>query len=238
MSGQYRFGYHPDLLTQFPSLAAGLAFAKGIDNTSQSPEVRNLLRSQQDVIKAKYASEPISSHRHISSWRAAYSSLGVKPTQYRCAAEALLRHVLKSGTAPSINKLVDICNYVSLKHVLPVAAYDLGSISGPVEVRFAQGDELFQPLHVKETEYPKPGEVVYVDDAGALSRRWNWRQCDRAKITQRTRDVLLTTEGINDIKREVVETAMSELVTLVGEFCGGEVWSTLLDRNHPWAASE
>jgi DNA/RNA-binding domain of Phe-tRNA-synthetase-like protein len=139
---------------------------------------------------------------------------------------------------PHINKLVDLCNYVSMKHVLPVAAYDLEFVSGPVEVRFATGDEPFLPLYAKVVEHPKPGEVVYTDDEGALSRRWNWRQCDRAKTTAQTRDVLLTTEGINDIQPEAVQAAIVELVSLVEDHCGGSLSWTLLDSDHPWAASE
>jgi len=238
MTEQYRFGYHPDLLARFPTLTAGVVFLMGMDNASENAEVERLLHSQGEVVKANYASRPISSHPHIASWRAAYSSFGVKPTKHRCAVEALLRHVLKSGAVPHINKLVDICNYISLKHVLPVAAYDLAFVSGPVEVRFAKGDEPFLPLYAKEIEYPKPGEVVYTDDEGALSRRWVWRQCDRAKTTPQTRDALLTTEGINDIERDKVEAATEELASLVSQFCGGALSWSLLDPDRPWAASQ
>jgi DNA/RNA-binding domain of Phe-tRNA-synthetase-like protein len=238
MTEQYRFGYHPNLLAQYPTITAGVVFARGIDNASENPEAQGLLRAQAEVLQSTYASRPLSSHPHISSWRAAFSSFGLKPTQYRSAVEALMRHVLKAGAVPHINTLVDICNYVSMKHVLPVAAYDLAHVSGPVEVRFAKGDEPFLPLYAKEIEYPKPGEVAYTDDEGALSRRWVWRQCDRAKSTPQTRDALLTTEGVNDIQREAVETATKELVTLVGQFCGGELSWSLLDTDNPWAISE
>lgn len=238
MADEYRFGYHPDLLAQFPTIIAGVIFAKGIDNASENPEAENMLRAQAEVIKASYASVPISSHPHVASWRAAYSCFGLKPTQYRSAVEALLRHVSKTGAVPHINKLVDICNYASMKHVLPVAAYDLAHISGPVEVRFGRGDEPFLPLYGKEIEYPKPGEVVYTDDEGALSRRWVWRQCDRAKTTPQTRDALLTTEGVNDIERDAVEAATEELASLVSRFCGGELSWSLLDPDRPWAISE
>ena len=235
---QYRFGYHADLLAQFPTIVAGAAFALGIDNQSEERAAEPLLKAQVDRVTAQFATAPLSSHPHISSWRSAYSSFGVKPTQYRCAVEALLRHVLKKGAVPHINKLVDICNYVSMRHVLPVAAYDLSHISGPIEVRFAKGDEPFLPLDGKEVEHPKPGEVVYTDDEGALSRRWTWRQADRAKSTPQTRNALLTAEGVNDIEQAAVEAAMQELVSLVKEHCGGEVSSSILDRDHPWAVME
>jgi len=234
----YRFGYHPDLLERFPNVTAGVAFAKGLDNESAPRQAESLLRAQEEAVTASFASTPLSSHPHISSWRSAFSSFGVKPTKHRCAVEALLRHVLKAGTVPHINKLVDICNYVSMKHVLPVAAYDLAGVSGPVEVRFAQGDEPFLPLYEKEIEYPKPGEVVYTDNQGALSRRWTWRQCDRAKSTPQTRHALLTTEGVKDIERDAVEAAIKELASLVEEYCGGELTWTVLDRDRAWAVAE
>jgi DNA/RNA-binding domain of Phe-tRNA-synthetase-like protein len=235
---QYSFGYDPDLLAQFPTVVAGAAFALRIDNHSEERAAEGLVRAQEEVVRAQFASVPLSSHPHISSWRAAYSSFGVKPTQYRCAVEALLRHVVKGGTVPHINKLVDLCNYVSMRHILPVAAYDLDHISGPVEVRFAQGDEPFLPLYATEIEYPQPGEVVYTDDQGALSRRWTWRQSDRAKSTPQTRNALLTAEGVNDIEASAIKAAMEELVSLVRQYCGGEVSWSLLDRDHPWAVME
>jgi DNA/RNA-binding domain of Phe-tRNA-synthetase-like protein len=235
MTDMYRFGYHPDLLAQFPTVVAGAAFALGIDNQSDEKATEGLVRAQEELVRVQFASVPHSSHPHISSWRSAFSAFGVEPTKYRCAVEALLRHVVKGGTVPHINKLVDLCNYVSLKQVLPVAAYDLDRVSGPVEVRFAQGDEPFLPLYATEIEYPQPGEVVYTDDEGALSRRWAWRQADRAKTTPQTTNALVTTEGVNGIEASAVQAAIEELVSLVWEYCGGEVCWSLLDRDHPWA---
>ena len=112
------------------------------------------------------------------------------------------------------------------------------SYRGPIEVRFAKGDEPFLPLYGKEAEYPKPGEVIYTDNEGALSRRWTWRQSERAKTTPATTNALLTTEGVNEIAATAVEAAMAELVPLVREYCGGEVSWSILDGDHAWAVKE
>ena len=238
MTDQYRFGYPTDFLAKFPTVVGAAAFALDIDNLSNERAAEGLLRAQEEAVRATFASTPLSSHPHISSWRSAFSSFGVKPTQYRSAIEALLRHVTKKGSVPHINKLVDLCNYVSMKHVLPVAAYDLDHISGPVVVCLARGDEPFLPLYGKDVEYPKPGEVAFTDDEGALSRRWTWRQSDRAKSTPQTRNALLTIEGVNEITRAAIDAAMEELVSLVKEYCGGEVSWSMVDRDHPWAVKE
>ncbi len=96
---------------------------------------------------------------------------------------------------PRINKLVDICNCISIKYVLPIAAYDLAGISGDLTVTLAQGGERFLPLNIDQWEQPEPEEVIYKDQEKALSRRWNWRQCDQAKVTPDTHNALLTLEG-------------------------------------------
>ena len=46
----------------------------------------------------------------------AIRGFGVDPTQYRSAAEALLRRLSKSGEIPSINALVDLGNLVSIRY--------------------------------------------------------------------------------------------------------------------------
>ena len=56
--------------------------------------------------------------------------MGLKPTQYRCAAESLLRRFRKEGSLPRLHPLVDLCNAVSLAFAVPVAVLDAGRIAG------------------------------------------------------------------------------------------------------------
>ncbi len=230
-----RFGYHPDLVAKYPTLSAGVIFAHGVDNATPAPGVEELLAAQEARVRASLTTDRLSSHPHIAAWRAAFSAFGVKPSKYRSAVESLLRQVLRHGSLPRINKLVDLCNAVSLKHVLPVAACDVAHIRGDVTVRLATGDETFVPLYATEAEHPRPGEVIYTDEVEALSRRWVWRQCEKTRITEAATDVLLTTEGVNDIPRRAVEAALDELAELVQRFCGGELSWHVLDAAHPWA---
>ena len=63
--------------------------------------------------------------------------MGLKPTQYRCASESLLRRFRKDGSLPRLHPLVDLCNAVSLAFAIPVAVLDLSAVTGPLEVRYA-----------------------------------------------------------------------------------------------------
>jgi len=82
--------------------------------------------------------------------------------------------------------------------------------------------------------------VVYTDSDGkeALSRRWNWRQSDKAKAMEEIERVLLTVEGVNQIPRETVERATRELIELIQIICGGEAQYFLLHKEEQEAEFE
>ena len=65
----------------------------------------------------------------IQAWRRAFAAMGLKPTQYRCASESLLRRFRKEGSLPRLHPLVDLCNAVSLAFAIPVAVLDLSTPS-------------------------------------------------------------------------------------------------------------
>jgi DNA/RNA-binding domain of Phe-tRNA-synthetase-like protein len=114
----------------------------------------------------KIGATPLSDIDSLTAWRRAFSAFGVKPTQYRSAAEALLRRLTKKGDIPLLNTLVDLGNLVSIRYRLPVAIFDTRATTGPVTVRFADGDEYFTTLGADEVEQPVPGEVIFVDQVG------------------------------------------------------------------------
>ncbi|RFU41289.1 hypothetical protein DZF91_12590 [Actinomadura logoneensis] len=144
----------------------------------------------------------------IRAWRRTFTAMGLKPTQYRCASEALLRRVRKEGALPSIHPLVDLCNAVSAAFAIPVAALDLAAVTGGLTVGPAAGDEEYETFG-GGTEHPAPGEIVYVDEARrAHARRWTNRQSGRSAVRPETRSVLIVAEGMH-------ETAGSDVPKLV-----------------------
>ena len=76
--------------------------------------------------------------------------MGLKPTQYRCASESLLRRFRKEGELPRIHPLIDLCNAASLAYALPVAALDAGKVAWPLQVRFADGSESYESFERRD----------------------------------------------------------------------------------------
>jgi DNA/RNA-binding domain of Phe-tRNA-synthetase-like protein len=229
-----RFGYHPDLLNSCPELVAGVIWVDGMTNRPSSHEVDELLAAAEALTRERFPTPPeIAKHEPIGAWRQVYSRFGVKPNRYPCAAEALIRRVVETGSLPRISALVDLCIAASLRFAIPVAPFDLGNARGDWVVRLATGAERFLPINAQTPDEIPAGEVVYADDTpDVLSRRWNWRQSDRAKITLATTRLLITTEAVHSTAREAVEGVLTELSRLPS-ILGGAIQTDILDVDRP-----
>lgn len=226
-----KISVHSEIFDRFPGLILGTIFVSGINNREPSLNLQQKIREIEEKIQQNYLSETLSKHPNIQAWRHAYSTFGAKPKKYKSSIESLLRMVLKGKELRSINTLVDIYNYVSLKHIIPLGGDDLNKVDGDITLCFACGDELFTPLNSIETEAKtvKEGEVIYKDEKEVLCRRWNWRECDKTKMTSETKNAVLVLEGLPPIKQEDIESAAEDLSVLVRHYCGGEVCKDFLD---------
>jgi DNA/RNA-binding domain of Phe-tRNA-synthetase-like protein len=223
------FQYHPDILNHFPLTAGGVLIAKGFKNRPSSPDVQSLYLTEQKMILAQIGSTPLSELPTLAGWRTAFRAFGVDPTGYRSAAEALLRRLTKKGDIPSINTVVDLCNMVSIRYGLPVAAIDTRQISGTITVRFARGDETFVNLGQAEGDHPAAGEVIFTDEKDTvIARRWCWRQSEESAAREDTTDMIITIEAQNSGGTDTVKVAISDLKTLLSAFVGGEYFEYFL----------
>ncbi|MEE8407379.1 MAG: phenylalanine--tRNA ligase beta subunit-related protein [Acidimicrobiia bacterium] len=212
------FRYSREIIDRFPTIRGGVIHATGLTNTSTPPVLLEAFEGEQETVRQRLGDTPPSEIASLAAWRSAFSAFGVKPTQYRNAAEALLRRLSKQGSVPSINTLVDMASLVSLRYQLPVAVFDQHSVTGTTTVRFASGDEQFTDLGADSISHPEPGEVVFVDDDGLVSaRRWCWRQSMQSAARSSTAEALITVEGQHSDAMAEVTTATNDLVGLLSE---------------------
>lgn len=228
-----KFRIDSKIFGKFPDLNLGIVIAKGIDNTGSNEELINIVREKEKEIKANFNSETLSQIPKIDAWKKAYSSFGAKPKKYKCSVENLYRMVLEGIELRHINKVVDIYNYISIKHIIPVGGDDTDKVDGNITLKIAQGDEPFIELNSEETKNPKEGEVVYTDDKEVLCRRWNWRECNKSKMTEETKNVVLVVEGLPPVTNKEIELIIKELDESVQKFCGGEITTSILNNSTP-----
>jgi DNA/RNA-binding domain of Phe-tRNA-synthetase-like protein len=188
------FQHSADIWRDFPALVPGALYAEGI--TGQV-EVEARVDRFATVAKTRLADGPEGERPEIQAWRRAFTQMGLKPTQYRCASESLLRRFRKEGSLPRLHPLVDLCNAVSLAFAIPVAAFDAAAVAWPLEVRYAAGDEDYLTFG-GDTEHPAPGEVIFADRAGrAHARRWTNRQSGLSAVRESTAAVLIVAEALH-----------------------------------------
>lgn len=223
------------VLEKFPGLNIGLLAVKGMDNKGEAPEVIALIRQKEKEIREQFQKATLSGNPRIASWRKAYSSFGAKPKKHRCSVENLYRMILDGLELKHYSKLVDIYNYISIKHMVPVGGDDTDRVEGGIRLTIAKGDEPYTELNSDETKSPREGEVVYMDQKEVLCRRWNWRECDKTKMTEGTANASLVVEGLPPVTRDGVKAVLEELKALVLRHCGGKAEMHILNKDSPEA---
>ncbi|MGN6030601.1 MAG: B3/B4 domain-containing protein [Thermomicrobiales bacterium] len=188
---------HDDTIWQeFPELVAGVAVIRGVDDAA---DVRDAVGRFSAIAADRLAGRTESDLPEIQAWRRAFARMGLKPTQYRCASESLLRRFRKEGELPAIHPVIDLCNAISLAFATPIAVFDLARIDGGITVRHAAGapDERYEAFS-GEIETPAPGEVIFLDKGGNVhARRWTHRQSGLSAIRPETRDLLVVSEAMH-----------------------------------------
>jgi DNA/RNA-binding domain of Phe-tRNA-synthetase-like protein len=225
-----RFRHSDTLWHDFPALVPGVLHVEGI---SRDRDVDRQVAAYGAVTGQRLAGSGESELPEIQAWRRAYARLGLKPTQYRCASESLLRRFRKEGALPSIHPLVDLCNAVSMAFAIPVAVLDVAEIAGALEVRHATGDETYVTFS-GTTEHPAPGEVTFVDEAGnAHARRWTNRQSGRSAVSPTTDTVLIVAEALHDTAKDDVHRLVAALADELSAVWSVSVKTAVLSRSNP-----
>jgi DNA/RNA-binding domain of Phe-tRNA-synthetase-like protein len=224
------FQHSDEIWRDFPQLVPGILFATGI---TDGVAVDSGSARFTAVARSRLAEVPEGGLPEIQAWRRAFSRMGLKPTQYRCAAESLLRRFRIDGALPQLHPLVDLCNAVSLAFAIPVAVFDVSKITGYLDVRYATGDENYLTFS-GTVEHPGAREVIFSDQAGqAHARRWTNRQSGLSAVRHSTTHALIVAEALHD-------SAPSDVPELTAAIAGElrAVWSvtptvTVLNESAP-----
>jgi DNA/RNA-binding domain of Phe-tRNA-synthetase-like protein len=216
---------------QFPQLVPAVLYVEGV--RAETAPVDAVVADYVSRARSRLAGSAIADFPEIQAWRRAFAAMGLKPTQYRCASESLLRRLDKHGSLPRIHPLVDLCNALSVAHAIPVAALDVSRIAGALEVRHARGDEIYEAFS-GEHEHPVPGEIVFADSAGmAHARRWTNRQSGASAVRPGTRDVLIVVEGLHPAASDDVPRLAASLAAELSSLWGVGAKTAVLTRESP-----
>ena len=224
-----KFQHDPEIWRDYPELAAGTIVASGIHADVDDSAI---VARFSGIASGRLADATESELPEIQAWRRTFAKMGLKPTQYRCASESLLRRFRKEGSLPRIHPLIDLCNAVSLAYAIPVAVFDRANITGDMTVRYAIGDERYLTFG-GDMEHPASGEVIFADGTGnAHARRWTNRQSGLSAVRPKTAEVLIVSEAMH-------ETAAADIAALIANLAEdlAAAWDGSPVTGFPTAAS-
>lgn len=123
-----------------------------------------------------------------------------------CSIEALMIRISKGNDIPHINSIVDLGNTLSLKYELPIGVHDMDNfIDGDIQIRESDGNDNFVPFGSDEIEHSEAGEIIYASGNEVKTRRWTWRQGEKSKVTEESKNFFIPIDEFTSNKDKILE---------------------------------
>ncbi len=219
------FSIQKELFDPLPDLTIGVVVATGSTIPIPLRRLNTLLLRTVEELRRSFPTEKVQEHPRIKPWRTAFSKLGLSGSKFPSSIESMARRVLRGDPFPTINPLVDLYNSISLKHLVPMGGHDLDTLEGNIALQFAEGWEPFTPMGGGEKITVPKGELVYRDDQEVLTRNWVWRQCEKDKTTEKTRNIFIPIDVLGRGGPRAAEEIIQELSEQIPKYFGGSIFS-------------
>jgi DNA/RNA-binding domain of Phe-tRNA-synthetase-like protein len=187
-------------------------------DSHSSEYVVNAVRKAVEEVRSSLTLENLKDHPVIRAYRDFYWRLGIDPTKTRPSSEALIRRVLRSGSMPLINNVVDLGNVASIKTMVSIGMYDLDKAAPPLTLRRARAGEIFYPIG-GAPEVLSDRDVVLVDSRGVVMHVFPHRDSVHTMVTQETKRILIVACGVRGVSEERVREAVELASKLIAESC-------------------
>jgi DNA/RNA-binding domain of Phe-tRNA-synthetase-like protein len=163
----------------------------------------------------------LAAHPYVRGYRQLHDRFGVADPSLVPSPESLYTLLFKHGDLRSINPIVDVYNYVALKHRLSCGAHDVDQLHGRIKLMQTTGSELFKPLGKSAERAVPTGEYAYVDGANRVICRLECKQADHSAVSHATTNVVIIVQGNASTPLPAIEDAMIEIKSLL-QRCLGE----------------
>ncbi|MEK7577848.1 MAG: phenylalanine--tRNA ligase beta subunit-related protein [Patescibacteria group bacterium] len=227
-----KFVIENEVFELLPDLVIGIPLIKGFDNTKGKDNAVKFLRNTEATLRETMTLDQFWQDQRITSYGDAFKKFGTDPEIRRPAHIALAKRILEGGHLPDINPIVNIYNAISLKHLTPFGGENLDVLKGDFRLFIAKGGEQWIPIGGDKAKPALKGELVWGDDIDLSTRALNWRQCERTKMTDKTKNGFFVMDGFVDVNKQVMEEASKEFIAVATQLCGGEASMYWMDREN------
>lgn len=215
-----------ELLARHPTYVVGVVFAHNaaMPSAENVRALRHALHEAAQAVPWRLGGAGLHGHPAIARWEQAFEREGINPRSHMPSVAALAQRCLRGDYVLSINPAADIANLISLRYLAPVGAHDVDRLPGDIAVRLSHDGDTFTSASPGDNAEELPsGEPVYASGKDIRTRRWVWRQSEKAMATPESRTMVFPIDGFTDETAERIEAATRELALLVKAALGGDV---------------
>lgn len=142
-----KFELNSTLLNIVPEIKLGINHYTRI-TVSESPQMlQGRLRLFQEQLFFDLDDKLVTDYPEVKEWRELWKQLGADPNENKLSSEALLLRIQKQNYIDTCNTAVDLNNFFSLQHKIPIGIYDLDKINGDIIASLGTDDDGFTGLN-------------------------------------------------------------------------------------------
>jgi len=220
-----RANWNPEVSARFPGLLMCIGAINQVNVEKKNEQILKLKKSAFEEVRNKYNIETLKDNPTVRAYRDFYWNLDIDPTKTRPSGEALLRRVPHGHELPHISTVVDAYNLASMKTIIPISGFGKDLLNPPLNIRFAKKGETFTGIGMNKPMTLTDGMLVLADENQILCI-YPYRDSDRTKIIEQTRNVLVVGYGAPGITEEQLKEAVEIAVSYIKLVSGGETEKT------------
>jgi len=211
-----------EVKSDFPGISFAYVTISNVDIKKSNEELEDLKKSAVENA-SNISMESISDIPSINSYRNLFKKSGTDFHSKRPSPEALLRRVIQGKGIYNINTAVDAYNLAVLESHIGLGGFDSDQISEPIVLRYSKEKEEMVLLGDDVPTTLRDGQVIYVDAKGPITMDLNYRDIDRTRITEKTKNIILFADGGVGISEEDIMSALKKGAENIQKYCGGEI---------------
>ena len=216
-----------------PNIKFGILVGINLTNSPTTEEYEKRLRNAENKMKDLVKPEEIRDLHNVSLYRDVMQKSGINPNKYPPSIEAMFKRIVKGGSLPVINALVDLCNAVSIEQGISLGGHDLKDIHEDLEVRYSRKGDVFLPFGSVNYEDVQEGELIFTSGNIVQTLKWVWRQSELGKVTLDSSDVFFQLVGFEYEEGSSLYEAMNSIEQLITNRFSGNCRKHIVDINNP-----
>ncbi|MHA6261217.1 B3/B4 domain-containing protein [Sporosarcina sp. CAU 1771] len=215
-----------ELFEIVPNLTIGINHYNKII-VSESPQMLlGRMRLFQEHLFFDLEDNAITDFPEIKEWRSVWKSFGADPSRHRPSAEALLRRVKKQNYIQPYHSAVDLNNFFSLQHKIPIGIYDADKVISDVHISIGTENDGYEGINGR---FNSMKNIIHLaDEEGAFGSPFvDSTRTAVTESTTRALHVFFINPSLDADKALELTTACGNMFTDIN---GGDVQSYTLRK--------